>query len=97
MWKDTATGNESEQPTAAGWVFWVSGWSLLVGVLAAVVPAYFVFGSHAAIWTGGGVSFLVALVTWLGAEAERAVFEDRRRSLVAARAYPAAKRVTTIH
>ncbi len=79
MWKEDEQSPAAEESSSSTWVLWVAGWSLLVGTLLAVVPVYFLYGSRGATWAAGGVALTAALVTWLSAEAQRAVHDERRR------------------
>lgn len=56
-----------------GWLFWVAGWTLLVGSVLFVAPAYVALGSTVAMWVAAIVGFLTAGLVWLSAEAGRAL------------------------
>jgi UPF0716 family protein affecting phage T7 exclusion len=56
-----------------GWLFWVAGWTLLVGSVLFVAPAYVALGSSVALWVASVVGVLTVGLVWLGAEAGRAL------------------------
>lgn len=77
------------QRSKIGFAAWVSGWSLLVGALLVVLPAYLLAGRQVALLSAAGVVGASLCLAWLGVEfagALRAAAPAKEREAMPSRA-----------